>query len=106
VSVLSTEDLPLLREALATATPPVMHACLLPRSVTLLALVNSTRRSVTGACMVLKCIMLRSCGASVALQCTPQCQDIMGLIMTNQPSAVVIIQRLMFALPSACQVHS
>lgn len=31
VSVLNSEDLPLLREALATATPHVTQACLLPR---------------------------------------------------------------------------
>lgn len=35
MSVLNLEDLPLLREALATASPPVMQACLLPRSVRL-----------------------------------------------------------------------
>lgn len=33
VSVLNAEDLPLLREALATATPHVTQACLLPRCV-------------------------------------------------------------------------
>lgn len=104
MSVLSTEDLPLLREALATATPPVMQACLLPRSVGALTLINSTGGAATSRSAKLRCIILNSygvvTGSSLALQSTPKCQDILRLITNDHPSAVVITQSLRFALPS------
>jgi hypothetical protein len=83
VNVLNSEDLPLLREALATATPHVTQACLLPRCG-----LCTTPLRIAAACGQSCCRGYVSCSCCIGLGLWPaSCLPLWLLNALNPPVA-------------------